>query len=50
MKIMLPLLAHDKIITAFPWRDRVIVISERGSIFEIEISQIDDLLKIRVAS
>ncbi len=50
MKINLPLSHMDKVVTAFLWRDRVIVISERGSIFEIEISQLDDLPKIRIVA
>ena len=43
----LPVEHYDRIITAFPWRDKVIVISERGAVSELKISEEDGATFIR---
>ena len=39
MDIQVPLAMHDRVITSFPWRDRIILVTERGHIFVMEVGE-----------
>jgi len=45
--IRLPLQPHDKVVTSFPWRDKVLVITECGKVFELAIQERDGLTEVR---
>jgi len=47
MNLQLPLTHGDSVVTAFPFRDKVFVITKSGDIWMLQVSDIDDLPTIR---
>ena len=42
-----PLAPGDRVIAAFPWRDKIIVVTENGHVFEIARDFVNDDFIIR---
>lgn len=37
--MQIPMDAHDRVVASFPFRDKVLVITERGKVFVIEVGE-----------
>jgi len=48
MVLELPLDVADEVATSFQWRDKVLVITKRGTVFLLTISDIDGLPLVEV--
>ena len=48
--LQLPLAYEDRVITAFPYRDRIMVVTEGGQVFEIRVEENEMDESVRLVS